>query len=100
MERRSALAARWTPKFILEAAQLCLPGQETHGSEDPVPAIYDTLPVAIEEGVLTPEEASKRQMKQMGAEGERYDYIIFEAEARMLPCHLGTPACGLRPSVE
>ena len=30
--------------------------------------------VAIEEGVVT----------QMGAEGERYDYILFEGEARML----------------
>lgn len=35
--------------------------------------------------MLTPEEVLKRQMKQMGAEGERYDYILFEGEARMLP---------------
>ena len=43
------------------------------------------MPVEVEEGVLTAEEVLKRQLKKMGAEGERYDYVQFEGEARMLP---------------
>ena len=88
LERRSTLAGRWTKqfaKYILEAAQVCLAGRPGYTRRDPVPASYDALPVALEEGVLTPEEVLRRQMKQMGAEGERYDYILFESEARMLP---------------
>lgn len=36
------------------------------------------------EGVITPEEVLRRQMRQMGAEGERYDYVLFEGNARLL----------------
>lgn len=35
--------------------------------------------------MFSPEKVLKRQMKQMGAEGERYDYVVFEGDARMLP---------------
>lgn len=94
--QRSELAARWTPRFanyILDAAQRTLVGREgeqgnalgEEGATRTPEEGWEAYPVAIEEGVLAPEEVLHRQLKQMGAEGERYDYILFEGEARMLP---------------
>ena len=96
-ESRSAIAARWTrsfAKYILKAAQICLAGRPLRVDDDPLPVDrspspgrggWPVYPIEVEEGVLSPEEVLKRQMKQMGAEGERYDYVVFEGDARMLP---------------
>ena len=46
---------------------------------------WEIYPIEVEEGMFSPEKVLKRQMKQMGAEGERYDYVVFEGDARMLP---------------
>ena len=93
--QRSELAACWTKDFatyILQAAQKSLAGRPSTLEPPHVLEVspvdeegYDILPVEIEEGILTAEEVLKRQLRQMGAEGERYDYIQFEGEARMLP---------------
>lgn len=34
---------------------------------------------------MTPEEALRQQLTQMGASGERYDYVTFEGAAGALP---------------
>ena len=93
-QHRSELAARWTKdfaKYILQAAQLALAGRPmgweppfVKEPSSPEAEGHDAMPVEVEEGV-TAEEVLKRQLKKMGAEGERYDYVQFEGEARMLP---------------
>ena len=100
LENRSKIAARWTrdfAKYILHAAQVCLAGRPLRPDDDPIPGHpspsperegWPAYPIEVEEGVLTPEEVLKRQMKQMGAEGERYDYVMFEGDGRLLPRRL------------
>ena len=101
---RSTVAARWTREFatyILQAAQKSL-AAEALREQDPLEGdqtptggqprqgsypmeLWGAYPVEVEEGVVTPEEILRRQMRQMGAEGERYDYVLFEGNARLLP---------------
>ena len=101
---RSTIAAKWTKKFatyILKAAQTSL-AAEALREQDPLEGdrtppgggarqgsypleLWGAYPVEVEEGMITPEEALKRQMRHMGAEGERYDYVQFEGNARLLP---------------
>ena len=68
LRRRSDAAGRWSKAGQLYPLEL-----------------WGAYPVEVEEGVITPEEVLRRQMRHMGAEGERYDYVQFEGNARLLP---------------
>eukprot|EP00435_Cladocopium_sp_Y103_P053936 s805_g17.t1 len=98
-QRRSTLAAAWPnglADHILAAAERTWKGaisacvttwrlaEPQNGSE------WLTVPVEPEGGVLTLEEVLRRQLNQMGAAGDRYDYVTFEGEARGLPRRLRT----------
>lgn len=93
-QRRSTLAAAWPNKLadhILKAAEdswkgaISACGQPCRISEPNQGNEWLTVPVEIQGGVLTPEEVLRRQLNQMGAAGDRYDYVTFEGEARGLP---------------
>lgn len=97
--RRSTLAAAWTPRLadhILGAAErswrdaisACVTTRRL--AEPQVGSEWLTFRVEPEAGVLTPEEVLRRQLNQMGAAGDRYDYVIFEGEARGLPRRVRT----------
>lgn len=98
--RRSTLAAAWTPRLadhILEAAEKSWRGAISacvatrRLAEPQVGSEWLAFPVEPEAGVLTPEEVLRRQLNQMGAAGDRYDYVvIFEGEARGLPRRVRT----------
>eukprot|EP00435_Cladocopium_sp_Y103_P012273 s3261_g3.t1 len=93
-QKRSTLAASWTNQLadhILQAAEAVWKGAisacvttwrlaEPQGGSD-----WLTVPAEVQQGVLTPEEVLRRQLTQMGAAGDRYDYVTFEGNARGLP---------------
>ena len=83
--RRSELAARWTNRLadhILNAAEKSLHGAISAGeqpcrlAEPNNGRMWLTVPVEVQGGVLTPEEVLRRQLNQMGAAGDRYDYVM------------------------
>eukprot|EP00435_Cladocopium_sp_Y103_P025154 s849_g6.t1 len=113
-KRRSELASAWTAglaNHVLKAAEAAIFKEETDDEDvlvsipvesdgevevspelrelldfegDTDPTMQWTLPVEVEGGVLTPEEVLKRQLRQFGAEGDEYDYITFEGQAKLL----------------
>eukprot|EP00435_Cladocopium_sp_Y103_P017212 s2419_g4.t1 len=94
-QRRSTLAAVWPVALadhILKAAEntwapAISAGVSTWRLAEPhTGREWLTVPVEMQpEGVLTPEEVLRRQLNQMGAAGDRYDYVTFEGDARGLP---------------
>ena len=88
---RSEFAGRWTvefSKFILKAAwhtlqgpnvQLQEPWRLHQSAQGPHWFAY------VVEEIITPEEAIRKQMANMGMHGERFDFITFEGNARGLP---------------
>eukprot|EP00435_Cladocopium_sp_Y103_P038363 s129_g10.t1 len=91
-QRRSTLAAQWTPMLadhILRSAEATWHETNVVGkwslSEKTCSNQWLTVPVEAQGGAMTPEEALRQQLTQMGAAGERYDYVTFEGAAGALP---------------
>lgn len=103
-QKRSTLASRWPEKlaqhilwsaertYFMRAEDVIDEQSDVEWSlTEPVKGEgWETNPVDVEAagGVLTPEEVLRRQLSQMGAEGDRYDYINFEGTSRSLPRRL------------
>lgn len=90
--RRSTLAARWTKELadhILRSAERVWHAtnvvQPWSLAETTLGQQWLTVPVEVQGGIMTPEEALRQQLTQMGASGERYDYVTFEGAAGALP---------------
>ena len=86
--RRSQLASRWPARLcdhLLGAAQHVWSQEvrEVHLLEPFAPhEPHYALPVEAE---VSPEAEMRKQMEKIDGQGNRYDYIYFMGEARMLP---------------
>ena len=87
--KRSELAGRWPAALashVLSTAEKVLSGTLSPQPERiklHEPCGGDQWFVHAVEEVVTPEEALRNQLKEIG--GERYDFVTFEGQARALP---------------
>lgn len=88
-QRRSTLAGAWTKPWCQHILRAFEKAQAT---EEEVPMKlhqgFNNKPnfdVNAVEGVVTPEEVLRQQLQATGMEGENFDFIHFEGEARSLP---------------
>eukprot|EP00435_Cladocopium_sp_Y103_P034992 s364_g9.t1 len=87
--RRSTLAGGWTRRWcdhILRAFEKSQePGREIPTKLHQGSKCKPVFDINAVEGVVTPEEVLRQQLQAVGAEGENFDFIHFEGEARALP---------------
>lgn len=89
--KRSELAGKWPKQLathVLRAAEAALRKPESEEPESWKVHQNSGGPqwlTAAVEGIVSPEEALRQQLQQVGAEGERFDFVTFEGSARALP---------------